>query len=242
MAASSRGELTAAAAAIIAAAAIAGCGGSSTSSSAAATGTSTSAASTTTASTTSSATTSKSSSAKPKMPAATSSASASVATTPPPTPAGTPAAPSGLTQTTGYATYELCSVHCSGAVPGSLRRPLHISGASCSSRGASGPVTPSVSGTLPVTAFIGSKWDAGRVTWTAPAGFTGPILIRGGEIGAPAAVGFGEGRVPYDELQLYAAPGRPHQWQSFTRVRGPGCYAFQVDTAAGSNVIPFRVS
>jgi hypothetical protein len=92
-----------------------------------------------------------------------------------------------------------------------------------------------------VTAFIGSKWDAGRVTWTASAGFTGPILIRGRAASGPGTVGFGEGRVPYDELQLYAAPGKPPQWQSFTRVPGPGCYAYQVDTASGSAVIAFTV-
>ena len=90
--------------------------------------------------------------------------------------------------------------------------------------------------------FIGSKWDAGRVTWTASADFTGPILIRGAAAGGSGgAVGFGEGRVPYDELQLYASPGKAHQWPSFTRVRGPGCYAYQVDTASGSAVIAFNV-
>jgi hypothetical protein len=164
-----------------------------------------------------------------------------VSTAPPPTPAGTPVAPAGLAQTTGYSTYELCSVHCTGAVPASLRRTLHVSGASCGSHSVAGQVTPSVSGTLPVTPFIGSKWHAGRVTWTASPGFSGPILIRGAEVGGPGTVGFGEGRVPYDELQLYAAAGKPHQWQSFTRVRGPGCYAYQVDTPSGSAVIAFTV-
>jgi hypothetical protein len=175
------------------------------------------------------------------MPTTTSSHSASVSTAPPPTPAGTPAAPAGLTQTTGYSTYELCAVHCTGAVPASLRRALHVSGASCGSHSVASSVTPSVSGTLHVTSFIGSKWDAGRVTWSSFPAFNGPILIRGAQVGGPGAVGFGEGRVPYDELQLYAAAGKPHQWPSFTRVRGPGCYAYQVDTASGSAVIAFTV-
>jgi hypothetical protein len=93
-----------------------------------------------------------------------------------------------------------------------------------------------------VGSFIGSRWDAGRVTWTAPASFTGPILIRGRAVQSAHEVGFGEGRVPYDELQLYAAPGKPHQWPSFTRVRGTGCYAYQVDTANSSAVVVFRAT
>jgi hypothetical protein len=179
------------------------------------------------------------------MPTTTSSASPSVSTAPPPTPAGTPPAPAGLTQANGYSTYELCSVHCTGAVPASVRRALHIPQLSpstqCAAGGGNLPVSPNVAGTLPVTAFIGSKWDAGRITWSAPAGFTGPILIRGRPLKGSGAVGFGEGRVPYDELQLYAAPGKPHQWPSFTRVRGPGCYAYQIDTARSSEVLTFRV-
>ncbi|HEV3053463.1 MAG TPA: hypothetical protein VGX45_02330, partial [Solirubrobacteraceae bacterium] len=222
-------RLTAALASVTAAAAIAGCGGSSASSpSPAATSPTTATGSTSTAATSSSTTTSRATTSSSTMPTTTSSQSASVSTAPPSTPAGTPVAPAGLAQTTGYSTYELCSVHCTGAVPASLRRTLHVSGASCGSHSVAGQVTPSVSGTLPVTPFIGSKWDAGRVTWTASPGFNGPMLIRGAEVGGPGAVGFGEGRIPYDELQLYAAAGKPHQWQSFTRVRGPGCYAYQV--------------
>ena len=74
-----------------------------------------------------------------------------------------------------------------------------------------------------------------------PQSFNGPILIRGREVEGRHAVGFGEGHVPYGELQLDAVPGRLHEWQAFTRVRGPGCYAYQVDTAVGSDVIVFKV-
>lgn len=91
--------------------------------------------------------------------------------------------------------------------------------------------------------FIGSAWDGGRVTWTA-SGYSGPVLIRGRELGGPHAVGFGEGHVPYDELQLLgrAMGSPPGQWQSFTRVRGPGCYAYQVDGTSFSKVIVFRAT
>jgi hypothetical protein len=239
-------RLTAALASVTAAAAIAGCGGSSASSSSpAATSTTTATRSTSTAATSSSTTTSTATTSSSTMPTTTSSQSASVSTAPPPTPAGTPVAPAGLAQTTGYSTYELCSVHCTGAVPASLRRALHIPhlspGSACAAGGGRLIVAPTGPGGLSVASFIGSKWDAGRVTWSAPASFTGPILIRGRAMKGSGAVGFGEGHVPYDELQLFAEPGKPHEWQSFTRVPGPGCYAYQVDTAQASQVLTVQV-
>jgi hypothetical protein len=229
--------------------ALSGCGSSSSSSSSstatAASGTTTSTTSTTSAaSATTASTTTSARKHKPTTTTTTSAgAASSVSTAPPPTPAGTPPAPDGLSQTTGYGTYELCSGHCAGAVPASLRRGLNLppppARGGCPAAAGSGPVKPSVTGTLLVAPFIGSSWNAGRITWTAPPSVTGPILIRGRALAGSHAVGFGEGHRPYDELQLYAAPGKPHAWPSFTRVRGPGCYAYQVDTASSSAVISF---
>jgi hypothetical protein len=111
----------------------------------------------------------------------------------------------------------------------------------------------SVSGRRSLSAqrFIGSHWLAARVTWRAAPGYRGPILIRGRRLGgAGAPVGFGEGRKPYDELQLMSsgrgAPslsaGAGRAWLALTRVRRPGCYAYQVDGTSFSKVIVFRVS
>jgi hypothetical protein len=183
--------------------------------------------------------------------AATATTTATVRTAPAPTPAGTAAAPAGLTQTTGYGTYELCASGCTGSVPAALRRPLRIpnvaSGASCRTSGGSGPVRPLGSAQLAVSPLIGSAWRGGRVTWSSASSYTGPVLIRGRQLGGPGAVGFGEGRVPYDELQLLAqgmsaprAPGGGREWLSFTRVRSPGCYAYQVDGTSFSTVVVFR--
>jgi hypothetical protein len=167
-------------------------------------------------------------------------------TTPPPIPAGTPPAPDGLRQSTGYSTYELCASDCSGTVPLGLRRPLRLpsisAGGACRVSPGNGPVKQVGSATtLKLQQFVGSAWAGGQVTWTA-AGYSGPVLIRGRELGGPHAVGFGEGHVPYDELQLLGpAMGAPRgQWPSFTRVRGPGCYAYQVDGESFSEVIVFR--
>lgn len=173
------------------------------------------------------------------------------ATAPPPTPRGTPGPPDGLRATTGYGTYELCSGHCAGSVPDSLRRPLHLPklapGVSCPTSVAGGPLGANPATSLTVTPFVGSAWSGGRITWTASAAYGGPVLIRGRQLGGPHAVGFGEGHVPYDELQLLApATGAPtpagggRAWPSFTRVRTPGCYAYQVDGTSFSEVIVFQ--
>jgi hypothetical protein len=106
----------------------------------------------------------------------------------------------------------------------------------------SGPLKPSPT-QIAVTSFIGSAWKGGRVTWQA-SGYHGPILIRGGLLGGGGAVGFGEGHTPYDELQLLgnAMQAPPGQWPSFTRVQGPGCYAYQADGTSFSEVIVFRAT
>jgi hypothetical protein len=105
----------------------------------------------------------------------------------------------------------------------------------------SGPVKPTPASQLALTPFVGSAWQGGRVTWQA-SGYSGPILIRGRQLGGSGAVGFGEGHVPYDELQLLgtAMGAPPGQWPSFSRVQGPGCYAYQVDGTSFSSVIVFR--
>jgi hypothetical protein len=184
--------------------------------------------------------------------AASSGATASRATTttaPAPVPSGPPAAPDGLRQTTGYATYELCAGACSGAVPASLRRPLHLphlgAGARCPVSVGSSPVAPVGGERLTIESFIGSAWSGARVTWTASAVYGGPVLIRGRQLGGGGAVGFGEGHLPYDELQLLASGqgspgGRGRAWITLTRVRGPGCYAYQADGTNFSHVIAFQ--
>lgn len=169
------------------------------------------------------------------------------------TPSGTAAPPAGLTAATGYGTYERCSGGCSGAAPPSLRHPLHLpslaSGAPCPVSPAAGSVSPLGSAQLTLMGFPGSQWAGARVIWTAATSYEGPILIRGRELGASGAVGFGSGRVPYDELQL-SAPGAGaatprgtgREWFTFTRVMGPGCYAYQVDGTGFSTVIVFRAT
>ncbi len=172
---------------------------------------------------------------------------ASTLTAPPPVPRSTPAAPAGLSQTVGYGTYELCAQSCSASVPSSLRRQVALpaaSGGSCPVSAGKGPVKPQGDPThLAISPFIGSAWKAGRVTWQA-SGYSGPILIRGFELGGQGVVGFGEGHVPYDELQLlgHAMGAPPGIFPSFTRVRSAGCYAYVVTGTSFTDVIVFKAS
>jgi hypothetical protein len=155
-----------------------------------------------------------------------------------------------LAPATGYATYERCAGTCTGAVPATLRRPLHLPSAD----GGPCPVTLTVDG--PVSAGtrteVGfqsdgdSPWQQAQVTWTASGAYAGPVLIRGGEVGG-GGMGFGEAATPYDELQLLdAGEGAPRvpdggrAWLTDTRVQSSGCYAYQVDGTTFSEVIVFR--
>jgi hypothetical protein len=164
---------------------------------------------------------------------------------------GLPAAPAGLVQTTGYATYERCQGSCSGSVPTALRRPLDLpadDGGPCPiAVNVTGPVSPlALPAGVGFRRVSGSQWLDAEVTWTAAGSYTGPLLIRGGMVGG-GALGFGAGAVPYDELQLLDAGLRAPRvtaggraWVTDTRIRGGGCYAYQVDGTDFSEVIVFR--
>jgi hypothetical protein len=150
---------------------------------------------------------------------------------------------------------------------GALRRPLTLprlaSGAACPATKPRSVVdwSGSAIGAGPVYSvgydasgnirWGGSLQDGGwyyvKILWFETPG-TGPILIRGQQLDGPNKVGFGSDPVPTPELMLEASdqvgvanasPG----WQSFvayTRVRAPGCYAYQVDTGSGSETIVFQ--
>jgi hypothetical protein len=183
----------------------------------------------------------------------TSATSVASSTTGAPAPRAAPP-PDGLRSGGSYSSYDNCAGACGGSVPAALQRPLHLPIAGCGVSGThaiagtavlgTGPVGPAQSPRPALTSFINSAWSGARVTWLASSAYTGPILIRGREIGGPHAVGFGLGNVPYDQLQVNdsAGPraGGTRQWPAFTRLRGPGCYAYQVDGTSFSDVIVFR--
>jgi len=150
-----------------------------------------------------------------------------------------------------------------GHVPKSLRRPLHLPKLAPGTRcpvsvrhpldgpyapglGA-GPVYPvgfSETSTLDVAGPPGFKlpWRGQKVLWTVDPTYRGPELIRGHQLDGKWWVGFEV--LPMQELQLPPLrQGEDARWRgfpSYTRVRGAGCYAYQVDGASFSRVLVFR--
>jgi hypothetical protein len=81
------------------------------------------------------------------------------------------------------------------------------------------------------------------VLWLIDHGYDGPVLIRGRQLGGPSIVRFDEGDVPPKQIRLPAEDAPDERWRerpSYTRVRGPGCYAYQVDGTGFSDVIVFE--
>ena len=89
-------------------------------------------------------------------------------------------------------------------------------------------------------------WADSKVLWMAKPEVRGTILVRGQQIDGPIDrgnwIGFGMGDVP--EVVLLWEVASQNGWASLpseTRIRAPGCYAYQVDSQKGSEVIVFRV-
>jgi hypothetical protein len=97
------------------------------------------------------------------------------------------------------------------------------------------------------------EYGGQKVGWLIdPRRYAGPVLIRGVRLDgdrAPDAVRFWSGVEPADAMQLPA--GRSNSWvpglnwifwPSFTRLREPGCYAWQVDGLDFSYQVTFRAT
>jgi hypothetical protein len=89
-------------------------------------------------------------------------------------------------------------------------------------------------------------WYYAKVLWVASPAWPGPFLVRGRQLDGPRELRFGEGPRPGPELLLPAggtarSPDSDwFNWPSYIRLRGEGCYAYQVDGSSSSRVIVFR--
>jgi hypothetical protein len=89
----------------------------------------------------------------------------------------------------------------------------------------------------PESGFYGSAWFGNKVLWMADPVYSGPILVRGLQVDGPNELRFDNGMLPPRAMRIRpAARGRP----SFTRVRAPGCYAYQLDGLGFSYAIVFE--
>jgi hypothetical protein len=90
----------------------------------------------------------------------------------------------------------------------------------------------------------GSTWSGQKVPWIRAPRYRGPVLIRGRQLDGPYHLRFGLELVPPTELRIgrwgTAAGSRWGFRGSTTRLRAPGCYAYQIDGLTFSRVIVFQ--
>ena len=91
----------------------------------------------------------------------------------------------------------------------------------------------------------GSEWNGWKHVWVIRATYQGPVLIRGRQLDGASDVRFGGQIVPPTEHRL---PARPRSLagvfrfeRTFSRVRTPGCYAYQIDGTMFSYLVVFEV-
>jgi hypothetical protein len=124
-----------------------------------------------------------------------------------------------------------------------------------------GPVYAALLAGPPRIVYLGepskgeSRWQRVRTIWASRPSYDGPVLVRGGRLDRLGRLGFGSRVRPRWELRLPAGswpPGNIHPggggrplgegWRLSsvpTRIRAPGCYAFQVDGLGFSYLLEF---
>ncbi len=96
----------------------------------------------------------------------------------------------------------------------------------------------------PPANFDSHDWGGMKILWAVDTpSYGGVVLIRGHQVDGPNELRFEHGDVPPTELRVTPYPGTPEGWTgqpSYTRVRVPGCYAYQVDGITFSKHIIFQ--
>jgi hypothetical protein len=86
-------------------------------------------------------------------------------------------------------------------------------------------------------------WYWHKTLWAVDKRYRGPLLIRGARIDRPGPMRFGSDYEVLRELEMPAE--QQVHWRygvSSTLLRGPGCYAFQVDGTNFSDIIVFAAA
>jgi hypothetical protein len=94
----------------------------------------------------------------------------------------------------------------------------------------------------PPSTFQSAEWGGSKVLWYVAPAYHGPVLVRGHQLDGPNEMRFELGNIPPLELDIGAGgtdPGGSSSLPSYTRLRAPGCYAYQVDGTTFTEVIVF---
>lgn len=115
-----------------------------------------------------------------------------------------------------------------------------------------GPAYPVLGGSTldlsPPKNFESRVWGGQKVFWFVLPRYRGPVLIRGRQLNGPHGVRFESGGRPAPELRIRRGetvywtgqPDRSRGRPSYTRLRAPGCYGYQIDGTTFSRVVVFR--
>jgi hypothetical protein len=91
--------------------------------------------------------------------------------------------------------------------------------------------------------FGGGDYGGNKVLWIVSPAYHDLVLIRGHQLGGNLDVRFETGADPPQDLSFTAFGLDPGGWSgqpSYTRVKAPGCYAYQVDGLTFSEIIIFQ--
>jgi hypothetical protein len=137
---------------------------------------------------------------------------------------------------------------CSQALPAALLRPLQLptiaGGQACPTTSLNKtPVHPGMSGSLSAWP---DGWYSAKTLWAIAPSYSGPVLVRGVQLDGNGPVGFGEAPlighlVIPPEPTVNMLPDGSRSAPGGTFVKGPGCYALQVDGLNFSYVLVFSV-
>lgn len=93
------------------------------------------------------------------------------------------------------------------------------------------------------THFYGKDWSGNKVMWIVAARYRGPVLVRGRQLDGDNVVRFDFGSLPRAELRIgteLTGTSPVRRVPGYTRVRAPGCYAYQIDGAGFSRIVIFE--
>jgi hypothetical protein len=84
-------------------------------------------------------------------------------------------------------------------------------------------------------------WDGTKLLWTVPK-YVGPYIVRGRQLDGPGELRFDQGPNWSNKLhrELRLVGPYPRLNPAATFLRGPGCYAYQVDGRGFSYLIVFE--
>jgi hypothetical protein len=97
---------------------------------------------------------------------------------------------------------------------------------------------------------VGDGWHTVKILWIGDPSYAGPLLIRGYQLDGENGLkfGFSTDSPMVSELMLGSTKAGQgtltgwRSWPSYTFIRAPGCYAYQIDGLSFSQTVIFKAS